>query len=311
MSGFRLLLAWALLSACVWADAPTASDLTAPRTFTDSRGRALVATIVSIDVKNVVLRRESDQKEFTLPLNSLSVEDQVFLAENRANLGQATAPGLPPLPARVVTSTEVAKAKRFAVDVFMREKTGNQQVFRWKKRPKFTTLPEDGAFSDFGRETYEDFCAAAGLTGPAADGPEIVLCTGTAAELQKLANKFAPDVQVRTWSWRYRWDNQKRAYVAYVFVVTDGKDAAEARRLIFRCVSAVLGCPGISDEFRQSAFAKDSKADRLTDIDRQLVRLLYQHIEHGASRDRVLRATEKEWAALVAPATSGENATRK
>ncbi|MDF3058800.1 MAG: hypothetical protein K0R17_3015 [Rariglobus sp.] len=303
-AGFCLLLA--AMIARLPAEVP---DLTAPRAFTDSQGRSIVASVVSIDVKNVVLRRESDKKEFTFPIISLSPGDQVFLAENRAALGKATsAPGPTPLPSRKVTGTEVAKVKRFAVDVFMREKTGNQRVFRWEGRPKLTTYPSEGGMSAFGKTTYEELCAAAGMAGPAANGPEIVLCTGTMAEIQKLKQKLAPDVdRTQKWSWSYQWNDKTRAYLAHVFVATEEDDDPNDRRLVFRGLAAAFGCPGLSDEFPESAFDKKSKADHLGEIDRQLIRLLYQHVASRAGKDAIISAAEKNWAAMVAPVT-GEGA---
>lgn len=284
--------------------APLSADtpgLNEPRTFTDYRGRGLVATIVSIDAANVVLKRESDNKVFTLAISSLSAEDQLFLAENRVKLGKATAP-VTALTPRKVTGTEVAKAKRFAVDVFMREKSGTQRVFRWEKRPALTLIPEGGPIPEFSKELFETFCDAAGLAGTATDGSRIVICTGSQAEIEKLQQKHAPDSnRTQASTWQYRWDNTTRAYTAHIFVVTDNADDAEIRQRVFRCVTAIMGCAGRSDEFPASAFHNQAKTHTLTDIDRQLVRLLYQHVPNRATRDAVFAAVEKHWAAMVAP----------
>ena len=300
----RFWLLVMMMAARLPAEAP---DWTAPRTFTDMRGRSIVASVVSIDVKNVVLRRESDKKEFTFAIISLSADDQVFLAENRAALGKATAAtAATPLSPRKVTGTEVAKAKRFAVDVLMREKTGNSSVFRWEGRPKFTTYPTDGDISAFGKTTYEELCDAAGMVGEVANGPEIVLCTGTSEEIQKLKQKLVPDVnRTQKWTWCYRWDNKTRAYRSYVFLVIDRADDPADRRWVFRGLAAVFGCPGLSDEFSESVFDKNSKADRLGEMDRQLLRLLYQHVPNRAGKDAILRTVQTNWAAMVAPETEG------
>lgn len=280
------------------ADTPGPNET---RTFTDNRGRTLVASIVSIDVVNVVLKREPDNKVFTLPIASLSAEDQLFLAENRVKLGKATAP-VAPLAPRKVTGTEVAKAKRFAVDVFMREKSGAQRVFRWEKRPALTLLPASGPIPEFSKATFDTFCDAAGLIGPPADGPEIVICTGTKTEIHKLQEKHAPDSNpAETFRWNYRWDGKKYTYKAHIFVVTDNAADEEIRLRVFRCVSAIMGCPGRSDEFPGSAFHNQAKAPALEEIDRQLVRLLYQHLPNNATRDAVLGAVEKHWVSMVAP----------
>ena len=287
-------------------DAPAPAGVTASRTFTDSQGRSIVASVVFIDVKSVVLRRDSDKREFTFPILSLSAADQVYLAENRAALGKATQPvsTTTPLATRVVTGAEVAKAKRFAIDVFMREKTGNQQVFRWEARPKFTQMGSNREMTEFGKTTYDDLCSAAGFSDAVADGPEITLCVGKIGEIQKLKQKLAPDVdRIQRWTWHYEWNGKKNCYTACMFVVADDDtDPEETKRLVFKTVAAVFGCPGSSDEFSQSAFDKESKADRLADIDKQLVRLLYQKVPNRSGRDGVLSAVQGHWAALVAPA---------
>jgi hypothetical protein len=281
------------------------SGLKAPRTFTDVQGRSLIASVVSIDVKSVMLRRESDKKEFTFPITSLSAADQVYLAENRAALGKVTQPmsTTKPLVPRVVSATEVAKAKRFAIDVFMRDRTGNQQVFRWEKRPKLTVMGDNQEMTGFGKTTYEELCDTAGFLGPATDAPEITLCVGNSAEIQKLKQKLAPGVdRTQRWNWQYEWNGKRSCFDAFIFVVADTKDdVAETRRLVFRMMAAVFGCPGSSDEFEQSAFDKNSSADQLAEIDRQLVRLLYQKVANRAGRDGVLAAVQGNWIEMVAP----------
>jgi hypothetical protein len=53
----------------------------APREFTSNDGKKLLAVIVSATEDHVVLKRASDAKEFTLPLNRLSEEDQKVIGE--------------------------------------------------------------------------------------------------------------------------------------------------------------------------------------------------------------------------------------
>jgi hypothetical protein len=161
--------------------------------------------------------------------------------------------------------------------------------------------------SSFGKTTYEELCAAAGLVGPVVDGPEIMLCIGTSAEIEKPQQKLAPGAgRTRKWRWRYHWDNKARAYRAYVFLVIERADDPDDRRLVFRGLAAVFGCPGLSDEFRESVFDKKSKADRLDEIDRQLMRLLYQHIANGAGKESILAAVDKNWAEMVMPPAGDE-----
>ena len=54
------------------------------RTWTATDGRTLEAEFVSATDTKVTLRRDSDGKEFTLPLSRLSKEDQTFIKEKAA-----------------------------------------------------------------------------------------------------------------------------------------------------------------------------------------------------------------------------------
>ncbi len=62
-----------------------------PRTFTDSEGRTLVATITALDERMVTVRR-TDGTAFTIPFERLSTLDQRFLTENRAAIIEAVTP---------------------------------------------------------------------------------------------------------------------------------------------------------------------------------------------------------------------------
>lgn len=278
-------------------------DMAAPRKFTDNRGRSITATVVSIDLKSVVLKRESDGREFVFPILDLSEADQVFIAENRAALGKAAGPAeVAPLPTRKVTGTEVAKAKRFAADVLLSGRSSTLKTFRWTQRPVLTLRAPSGPLADYAQKTYDEFCAAAGFTGAPAKGPEIVVCLGSMAEIEALKQKLEPEAQRSTpWTWRYRWIPEKNAYRAFVFFVPEAAGETENRRQVFRGIAAVFGCPGASTEFPQSSFEPKSQADALDDIDRHLVRLMYTHINDRASRDNILVAVEKNWAAMVSP----------
>ena len=297
-----------LLVGTLMADEPA---VTAPRSFTDKRGRTIIATIVSIDLKSVVLKRESDKRDFTFPIADLSEADQVFLAENRAALGKATGGGgMTPLATRTVTGTEVAKAKRFAKDVLMDERRGGGGiVFRWSERPKLTVQSSDAALAAYGRTVYDQFCDAAGFVGLPAKGSEIVLCIGTTTEVEKMKQKLAPGAnRGGKWTWHYRWEGNH--FEGYVFFVPSAGLELENRRQVFRGMAAVFGCPGRSDEFPDSAFHPNSEASELGPIDRQLVRLVYTQLDEQAGKDELFLAVQKNWAAMVAAPvpTAGQTA---
>ena len=63
-----------------------------PRNWTSSTGQKLDAVFVSSDGANVVLRRTSDRREFTLPLSRLSAEDQAWIKENANKPAPITGP---------------------------------------------------------------------------------------------------------------------------------------------------------------------------------------------------------------------------
>ena len=67
-----------LLVLCHFLAVPAAAD-GAERTWTDVKGRKIVASMVSATRKEVVVRRKSDGKTFKIPLARLSKNDQFFV----------------------------------------------------------------------------------------------------------------------------------------------------------------------------------------------------------------------------------------
>lgn len=279
----------------------------ASRTFTDNRGRTIVASVVSINVTSVVLRRESDKKEFTLPIVSLSPADQAFLAENRAELGKLSSAGKPsPLPYRKITGPEVAKARRFAVDVLIPGTSGKASFLKWEQRPRLTLKGSAAEQAAFGKKTFEDFCDAAGLVEvPNADS-EIILCAGTREDVTALGKELGdvlPPGQI--WFWRWRSNYPKPGKTAFVLIVVNPGEEDLSAQNIFRTFSSLFGCGGRSKEFPQSGFGEKKLATELSPVDRQLLRLLYTYLPESATRDDIIEAVQKNWASMVGPAPAG------
>ncbi len=63
----------------------------APRVWTDVEGRTVEAEFVSADATSVLIRRTADLREFTLPRQRLSADDEVFVARTLATETAAAA----------------------------------------------------------------------------------------------------------------------------------------------------------------------------------------------------------------------------
>lgn len=64
------------------------------RAFTNKEGRTVTAEAIGLDSKvNEVTLRTADGRTFTLPINTLSLADQAFLAESRGELETSNDPG--------------------------------------------------------------------------------------------------------------------------------------------------------------------------------------------------------------------------
>lgn len=64
------------------------------RAFTNKEGRTVTAEAIGLDSKaNEVTLRTADGRTFTLPINTLSLADQAFLAESRGELEVSSDPG--------------------------------------------------------------------------------------------------------------------------------------------------------------------------------------------------------------------------
>ena len=233
--------------------------------------------------------------------SDLSVADQVFLAENRREFTQVMAAEPGALPKRVVTRPEVIKAKRFATDVLLGDST---RITNHSDRPTLTVKASDASqeLADFGRKTYADFCQAAELTEASATGHEIILCVGNIAEIQALRQKWAPEARLQgTWTWHHQLNKNRQQYDIFLFVIDDDRNPAKSRREILQCMAVGFRFYAKSKEFTQSILHPDSTAEALSDIDRQLLRCYATFIKSSDSKEQVVYAVEKNWAAMVAP----------
>lgn len=303
----RVVLGGCLLLALATGVRAEESAVNGPRTYTDNRGRSIVASVVSIDVSSVVLRRESDKKEFTFPIVGLSPADQVFLAENRAALGGMANAGKPaPLPYRKITGTEVAKVRRFAVDVLIDGASGKRHLDRWPQRPKLTLRGTGADIAIYGKKTFEDFSEAAGL--PVVPNPEseIILCVGSRDEIMDMSNELDGHHQPsQTWSWWRKPLPRGGGYRITIFIVADKSQDERNRQNLFRVLAQLFGCAGRSTEFSQSGFSERKAGTELDAIDRQLLRLLYAHLPEMVVRDDILGAVDKNWVAMLGAPPAG------
>lgn len=73
-----------LISLCACLLAPAALAQESPRTFTNKKGQSFVGTYDQSTDEVVTIVRQSDGKEFTIRIDSLSAEDQAYIAEIHA-----------------------------------------------------------------------------------------------------------------------------------------------------------------------------------------------------------------------------------
>ena len=180
---------------------------------------------------------------------------------------------------------------------------GSFQINRlYRPTLSVNTATTSQELADFGRKTYTDFCQAAGLTGAPAIGPEIVLCVGTAAEIEALRQKWTPEKRIQgTWTWSSEFNQKLQCFNFFLFVIDDHRNPDKSRREVLKCMAASFGFCGTSQEFSQSCFYPNSNAEELSDIDRQLVRCYYAYMINGSTNQQIGAAVEKNWAAMVAP----------
>lgn len=273
---------------------------TAPRVFRYGTNQTVTATVVSITTHAVVLKNVADGNEMKLPFGRLHADDQLFLTVNRAAWRGAERSRL---PMRVVSGAEVAKMKRFAADVLLEGKTGDARVWRLDGRPVLKVESSLKTLDELAQAFYGDFCDAAGFMEEAAsDAPEIALFIGSMNEINEHKKRLVPDLsRSQTWMWAMRRDQKDQRLRVYLFLVAEADDA-ESRHRMVKLIGAAFGLPGTGKEFPESLFHVKSDAERASELDRQLVRLLYEHLPQYATRDTVLSAVEQHWAAMVGPA---------
>lgn len=279
---------------------PPVADATAPRVFRYGTKQTVTATVVSITTREVVLKNVADGSQTKMPFGALHADDQLFLTVNRAAWRGAERS---PLPVRAVSGAEVAKMKRFAADVLLEGKTGDARVWRLDERPVLRVESSIKELDEQARALYGDFCGAAGFMEETVSGaPEIEFYIGSLNQINGHKQRLVPDAsRSQTSTWAMRMDQKERRLRVYLFLVAEADDA-ESRHLMAKLIAAAFGLPGTGKEFPESLFHVKSIAEWASELDRQLIRLLYEHLPQYATRDTVLAAVEQHWGAMIAPA---------
>ena len=105
----------------------------APRTWTGQDGRTVEAELVRVEAGSVVIRRVSDGREFSLPLDRLSAADVAFLAETNAKAAEP-----PPPPAWIESLNHAIDLPLFA-DASVWDDPPAELADRLGLRPESTT----------------------------------------------------------------------------------------------------------------------------------------------------------------------------
>ncbi len=108
----------------LWVVSASVSDA---RIFTDQTGRTFEGELIASTATTVQIRRLSDQQVFSLPLNTLSPQDQVFIAQSKPAESEAPSPPRPNYRlGRFTITTADAKAE----ELQLRLKYNNRDL--WK-----------------------------------------------------------------------------------------------------------------------------------------------------------------------------------
>lgn len=126
----------ALLLSCLWLCLPNSQA----RTFTDTQGHELEGTFIELRGNSAVIRRDSDQRNFLIPLDNFCSFDQHWIKE-QVELSKQRKPGIPEADKGIPEAADEAglgewpdsvQAEDFAIDIVKEDLDTNKFVYRSK-----------------------------------------------------------------------------------------------------------------------------------------------------------------------------------
>ena len=263
------------------------------RTFTDNAGRKVEAELVAVESDKIRIRR-ADGQIFTLPLATLSAEDQAFAAQWKAK-----APIAPAKPAATTKDAEAEQRRMLRIlEDCVLAKWHESTALRWEGIPTLRLNSKDPELGKLAEETFKDICTTAGLQ--AAPGERICeIHIGPHEIIKKLVTKEKSGMSVREGiSYHIYWDDQMKPERTVLMLSSDKFSPDDCKAFL---VTYMLGTFGL-DWTKELEAAEMSCLSwyasgvlKMSDLDRKLLAFLYQHVPNGTTRSELRSIFRKKW----------------
>ncbi len=201
---------------------------------------------------------------------------------------------------------------RFVGDVLIGMEYGarvdGQVCYRWETRPRLSTFGEGSHHPAIVRKTVahiNEFLPAnrrIEMLDPNDGSATIKLHFVPFKEFEPLAKAGGFEVSDLDWGVFYmRWNRYHEIESAIVLIADDKLNGRRLEHFLLEELTQSLGLAGDSSRFKESVFYEDldereyGTAIELSDLDRKLIRFLYEHVQPGTSAVELGVLLERHW----------------
>lgn len=278
------------------------TQISSARTFTDVQGRKLEAEIVSVEANSVRIRR-ADGQVFSLPLSTLSAEDNAYIQKWKAAAPPAapvvkpTAP-LSPAEAKKAADAENRRQLHILEDVLTPDWTTNKTT-RWKALPVLRLSSDDPELGKFVEALFAEAVQISGLQ-PAPGERIVEVHIGPQEKLKKLITKETERISMRegftTWCF---WSDQYDLGRSLVMFSHDMFEAKDRKEALTAAMLFAFGLVDYSKEIKpedKSPLGYDfAGVEAFGELDKRMLAFLYKHLPSGTPKTEMRSLFRKHW----------------
>ncbi|MCH2182022.1 MAG: DUF2927 domain-containing protein [Mariniblastus sp.] len=201
---------------------------------------------------------------------------------------------------------------RFVGDVLVGTEYGTkveeQVVYRWETPPRLSTFGDGSHHPAIVQKTVahiNEFLPAnrrIAMLDPNDDSATIKLYFVPFKEFEPLAKAEGFEVSDADWGVFYmRWNRFCEIESAIVLIADDKLNGRRMQHFLLEELTQSLGLAGDSRRFKESVFYEDlderefGTAIELSNLDRKLIRFLYEHVQPGTSAVELGVLLERHW----------------
>lgn len=215
-------------------------------------------------------------------------------------------------PPKAQESTEIhSEELRYVGDVIGKSEYGdkvNDVSKKWKVAPKFALIESDDEQRAMVEKTIRHINASMPRDmkitwAESEDKANIKMHFAPSTKFAELGKKYGIKPKISNGYFHVWWDGNYNIYKSIVFIATDRLDGQpiQLKHCILEEIVQVLGPIGDTEHFPHSVFYEDKNkkvygtATHLSELDKKLLRFLYNHVPAGSEQTEIGYLMSKHW----------------